>query len=130
MELALLLNATYEPIRVVNWKKAITLLCQGKVEVLEVHDKEIRGFSITIQLPSVIRLFSLVRMREAHRSVRFSRANIFARDKYRCQYCNKKGRSDELTFDHVVPISKGGCKGWENIVTACIKCNNQVGLAQ
>ncbi len=125
MQNALLLNASYEPLRVVNWKRAINLLWQGKVEVLEVHDQEIHGFSITIKLPSVIRLFSLIRIKEAHLSVRFSRANIFARDKYRCQYCSKKCRTDELTFDHVVPISRGGRKAWDNIVSACIKCNNR-----
>jgi 5-methylcytosine-specific restriction endonuclease McrA len=125
MEHALLLNATYEPLRVVNWKKAITLLWQGKVEVLEVHDKEIHGFSITIKLPSVIRLLNLIRIRDAHRSVKFSRANIFARDKHRCQYCGTKGRTEELTFDHVIPTSRGGRKAWENIVTACIRCNNR-----
>jgi 5-methylcytosine-specific restriction endonuclease McrA len=125
MEHTLLLNATYEPLRVVNWKKAVTLLWQGKVEVLEVYDKEIRGFSITIKLPSVIRLLTLIRIKEAHHAVRFSRANIFARDKYTCQYCGRKGRTEEHTFDHVVPISKGGRKSWENIVTACISCNNR-----
>lgn len=125
MEHTLLLNASYEPLRVVNWKKAITLLWQGKVEILEVYDQEIHGFSITIKLPAVIRLFTLIRIRKAHHAAKFSRANIFARDKYRCQYCGHKGRTDELTFDHVIPISRGGRKAWENIVTACIACNNR-----
>lgn len=125
MEHTLLLNASYEPLRVVNWKRAINLLWQGKVEVLEVYDREIRGFSITIKLPSVIRLLTLIRIKEAHHNVRFSRANIFARDKHRCQYCSRKGRSDELTFDHVIPISRGGRKSWDNIVTACIRCNSR-----
>ncbi|HLB03169.1 MAG TPA: HNH endonuclease [Nitrospiria bacterium] len=125
MELTLLLNATYEPLRVVDWKKAITLLWQGKVEVLEVYDREIRGISITIKLPSVIRLLKLVKLKETHHSVKFSRANIFARDKYHCQYCGQKARTEELTFDHVIPISRGGRKAWENIVTACIACNNR-----
>ncbi len=125
MELTLLLNATYEPLRVVSWKKAITLLWQGKVEVLEVYDKEIRGISITIKLPSVIRLLHLVKLKPSHQGVKFSRANIFARDKHRCQYCGQRARSDELTFDHVVPISRAGRKAWENIVTACIRCNNR-----
>lgn len=125
MEATLLLNATYEPIRVVNWKKAITLLWQGKVEVLEVYDREIRGISITIKLPSVIRLLKLVRLKESYHSVKFSRANIFARDKHHCQYCGHKLPTEELTFDHVIPISRGGRKAWENIVTACISCNNR-----
>ena len=125
MELTLLLNASYEPLRVVNWKRAITLLWQGKVEVLEVYDRDIRGFTISIKLPSVIRLLRLVKLKEAHHTVRFSRANIFSRDKYRCQYCGQKDRMEDLTFDHVIPISRGGHKAWENIVTACIKCNNR-----
>jgi 5-methylcytosine-specific restriction endonuclease McrA len=125
MEHTLLLNASYEPLRVVDWKRAINLLWQGKVEVLEVYDREIHGFSITIKLPSVIRLLTLIRIKEAHHNVRFSRANIFARDKHRCQYCSRNGRSDELTFDHVIPISRGGRKSWDNIVTACIRCNSR-----
>ena len=56
MEMTLLLNATYEPLRVVHWQKAIALLWQGKVEVLEVYDREIHAVSISIKLPSVMRL--------------------------------------------------------------------------
>jgi 5-methylcytosine-specific restriction endonuclease McrA len=125
MELTLLLNATYEPLRVLNWQKAITLLWQGKVEVLEVYDREIHGVSVTIKLPSVIRLLKMVKIRDAHRSVKFSRINIFTRDGYKCQYCRKKFRTEDLTFDHVIPIAKGGKKTWENIVTACWACNNK-----
>ena len=125
MELTLLLNSTYEPLRVLHWKRAITLMWQGKVEVLEVYDREIHAVSITIKLPSVIRLLSLIRVKESHHAVKFSRANIFARDKYRCQYCGQKFRTEDLTFDHVVPISRNGKKAWENIVTACLPCNNR-----
>jgi len=125
MEMTLLLNATYEPLRVVNWKKAISLLWQGKVEVLEVYDKEIQGVSITIKLPAVMRLLKLVKVRNGHGVVKFSRSNIFARDKYCCQYCSQRYHTEDLTFDHVVPIAKGGRKTWENIVTACWRCNNR-----
>src|SRR2546430_6415501 len=125
MELTLLLNATYEPLRVVNWQKAITLLWQGKVEVLEVYDREIHGGSISIKLPAVMRLLKMVKLREAHRSVKFSRINIFTRDRFRCQYCRRKFHTEDLTFDHVIPIAKGGNKTWENIVTACWGCNNR-----
>jgi len=62
MEMTLLLNATYEPLRVVNWQKAISLLWQGKVEVLEVYDREVHAVSISIKLPSVMRLLKLVRL--------------------------------------------------------------------
>ena len=125
MELTLLLNATYEPLRVVNWQKAVSLLWQGKVEVLEVYDREIRGVSFSIRLPAVMRLLKMVRLKESHRAVKFSRINIFTRDSYTCQYCNHRHRTEELTFDHVVPIALGGRKTWENIVTACWRCNNR-----
>ena len=125
MELTLLLNATYEPLRVVHWQKAVSLLWQGKVEVLEVYDREIRGVSFSIRLPAVMRLLKMVRLKESHRAVKFSRINIFTRDSYTCQYCNHRHRTEELTFDHVVPIALGGRKTWENIVTACWRCNNK-----
>jgi len=125
MEMTLLLNSTYEPLRVVHWQKAIALLWQGKVEVLEVYDREVHGVSISFKLPSVMRLLKLVRLKDSHRAVKFSRINIFTRDGYTCQYCRSKFRTEELTFDHVVPIAKGGRKTWENIVTACWRCNNK-----
>lgn len=124
MEVTLLLNATYEPLRVIPWKKAILLLFQGKVEVLEVYDREIRGVSISFRLPSVLRLLEVVKIKSHQRVVKFSRSNIFARDKHSCQYCGRRSPAEELTFDHVVPIARGGKKTWTNIVTACIRCNN------
>ena len=125
MEMTLLLNSTYEPLRVLQGHKAMTLLWQGKVEVLEVYDRQIHGISISIKLPSVMRLLKLVKLKDSHRAVKFSRINIFTRDSYCCQYCKHKFRTEELTFDHVVPIAKGGRKTWENIVTACWRCNNR-----
>jgi len=125
MELTLLLNSTYEPLRVIPWQKAITLLWQGKVEVLEVYDRDIRGVTISFKLPAVMRLLHLVRLKDSHRAVKFSRINIFTRDGYTCQYCGHKFRTEDLTFDHVIPIARGGRKTWENIVTACWRCNNR-----
>ena len=75
MEMTLLLNSTYEPLRVLHWQKAITLLWQGKVEVLEVYDRQIHGISISIKLPSVMRLLKLVKLKDSHRAVKFSRIN-------------------------------------------------------
>ena len=127
MEQALLLNATYEPLKVVDWRKAITLWCQGKVEVISVHDREIRSVSVSFKLPSVIRLLRYITIRRHFNYVPFSRANIYARDNHRCQYCGKGFPVSELTFDHVVPVSQGGRKDWENIVTSCITCNRRKG---
>ncbi len=127
MEQTLLLNATYEPLKVVHWQKAVTLWCQGKVEIVAVHDREIRAVSFSFKLPSVIRLLRYVRIKKRFDYVPFSRANIYARDHYSCQYCAHAFPTPELTFDHVVPVSRGGRKDWENIVTCCVSCNRRKG---
>jgi len=127
MEQTLLLNATYEPLKVVHWQKAVTLWCQGKVEIVAHHDREIRAVTFTFKLPSVIRLLRYVRIKKRFDYVPFSRANIYARDGYCCQYCAKAFPTQELTFDHVMPVSQGGRKDWENIVTCCVSCNRRKG---
>ena len=127
MEQTLLLNASYEPLKVVHWRKAITLFCQGKVEVIAEYEREIRAVSVTFKLPSVIRLLRFVKIRRRFDYVPFSRANIYARDDYACQYCNGVFSTADLTFDHVVPVAKGGKKDWENIVTCCVPCNRRKG---
>ena len=127
MEQTLLLNATYEPLKVVDWRKAITMLCQGKVEVVSEYEREVRSVSITFKLPSVIRLLRYITIKRRVDYVPFSRANIYARDSHRCQYCGTGYQVGELTFDHVVPVSQGGRKNWENIVTSCIDCNRRKG---
>ena len=127
MEQALLLNASYEPLKVVHWQKAITLWCQGKVEIVAVYDREVRSVAFSIKLPSVIRLLRFVKIRRRFDYVPFSRANIYARDNYTCQYCDQAMSTGELTFDHVVPVAHGGRKDWENIVTCCISCNRRKG---
>jgi 5-methylcytosine-specific restriction endonuclease McrA len=127
MEQTLLLNATYEPLRVVHWQKAITLWCQGKVEIVAHHDREVRSVTFSIKLPSVIRLLRRIRVRRHVEYVPFSRANIYARDNHSCQYCGQVLASSELTFDHVIPVAQGGRKDWENIVTCCVDCNRKKG---
>ena len=87
MEQTLLLNATYEPLKVVNWQKAVTLWCQGKVEIIAHHDREVRAVSFSFKMPSVIRLLRYVRIKKRFDYVPFSRANIYARDEFKCQYC-------------------------------------------
>ena len=82
MEQTLLLNATFEPLKVVHWQKAVTLWCQGKVEIIAHHDREIRAVSFSFKMPSVIRLLRYVRIKQRFDYVPFSRANIYARDEY------------------------------------------------
>jgi 5-methylcytosine-specific restriction endonuclease McrA len=127
MDQTLVLNATYEPLRIVSWQKAITLLFQGKVEVIATYDREIRGVTVRVKLPSVLRLLRHVRMKRPFADVPFSRANVYARDDHTCQYCGKRFAPSQLTFDHVLPVARGGRKAWDNIVTCCISCNRLKG---
>ena len=126
MENTLLLNSSFEPLRVINWQRAITLLFSGKVEVVEEYSREIHSVTFSVKLPSILRLLRYVKVKNS-RMIKFSRANIYARDRHRCQYCGGSRRGDELTFDHVVPVSRGGGKSWNNIVTACLGCNRRKG---
>lgn len=127
MERSLLLNTSYEPLRIITWQKAIVLTVKGKVEVIASYDRMIRGVSLTLELPSVLRLLRRVRVTRRVHQIPFSRANIYLRDRYQCQYCAQRFTASELTFDHVIPASKGGRKDWENIVTCCIRCNRRKG---
>lgn len=117
----LVLSQGYEPIKAISWQRAITLLTMGKVEVIEEYDHDVRSVSLVIKIPAVVRLLNAFRRHK--QKVKFSRVNIFARDKYSCQYCGMKGKMSELTYDHVVPRAQGGKTEWNNIVTCCYDCN-------
>jgi 5-methylcytosine-specific restriction endonuclease McrA len=117
----LLLSQGYEPIKIISWQRAMTLLTLDKVEVVEQYDAEIRAVSMIVKVPAVIRL--LKAFRRHAKPVKFSRVNIYARDGYRCQYCGARCTIDELTYDHVTPRSRGGRTTWENIVSCCYRCN-------
>lgn len=127
MSHALVLNASFEPLHIVTWQRAIQLLFQGKVEVVEESDKEIHTVKLTIKVPAVLRLLTYVPLARKKHIVRFSRANIFLRDHHRCLYCGGTFGKTHLTLDHVIPIVQGGKKSWENIVTACKPCNQKKG---
>lgn len=124
---ALVLNATFEPLHIVTWQRAMQLLFQGKVEVVEESEREIRTVRFTIKVPAVLRLLQYVPLSRKKQIVRFSRINIFVRDNHKCQYCGGKFGKSHLTLDHVIPIVQGGAKSWENIVTACKPCNQRKG---
>ena len=125
MENVLLLNVTYETLKVIDWRRAVTLLVMGKVEVLEEYSREVRSISFSIKLPAVVRLLRLVKRPKV--PVRFSRQNIYTRDKHKCQYCGRRFPPEELTYDHVIPKSRGGRTVWSNIVTCCVGCNSAKG---
>ena len=119
----LLLNQGFEPIKVISWQRAVTLMWLGKVEVVRTYEKDVRAVTFKVRMPAVVRLLRFVRRKQPQ--VSFSRRNLFARDENKCQYCRKLFEMNELTYDHVVPRSKGGRTTWENIVSACYLCNRR-----
>jgi 5-methylcytosine-specific restriction endonuclease McrA len=121
----LLLNSTYEPLKVISWQRAITLMWLGKVEVIRSYDREVRAVTFKVSMPSVVRLLRFVRRKRPQ--ISFSRRNLFARDRNICQYCGKDHETPELTYDHVLPRSQGGKTDWLNIVTCCVGCNRKKG---
>jgi len=147
----LVLNRNYLAIRVINVKRAFSLLLRELAEVIHIergqyssyafsewcelselarrfepdaHDW-IRTVRFDIAVPRIIRLAIYDRL--PRQAVKFNRRNIYARDGNRCQYCGKKYSTNELSLDHVIPRSQGGTSTWENIVCACLQCNIRKG---
>jgi 5-methylcytosine-specific restriction endonuclease McrA len=122
----LLLNASEEAIKVIDWKKAICLLLKGKAtKPVNFKDNyEIQSVNTTYPLPSVIMLSNYVHIPIQEHIP--TRRNIFKRDKWTCQYCGMKSKNPKtLTIDHVMPKSRGGDSTWTNLVTACPSCNRK-----
>jgi 5-methylcytosine-specific restriction endonuclease McrA len=115
----LVLNAGYQPLNLVNLRRALVLVLKNKAEVLEEDGKVLRSEKLSFPAPSVIRLVYYVKV--PCREVSLSRRAVFARDNYTCQYCG--GRAESI--DHVVPRSRGGEHSWENMVAACRRCNTR-----
>ena len=119
----LVLNQDYQPLSICSIQRSMKLLFLEKAELL--HDdphRKLRTPRSTFQFPSVIRLRSYIRV--PYTKVVLSRRNIMRRDNFTCQYC---GRRSYLTVDHVLPKSRGGKDNWENLTTACEKCNVKKG---
>jgi 5-methylcytosine-specific restriction endonuclease McrA len=119
----LLLSQGYEPIKIIPWQRAMILLTLDKVDVVEEYDAQVRAPSIVVRIPAVVRLRKA--FRRFAQPVKFSRVNIYARDGHRCQYCGVKCAIDQLTYDHVMPRSRGGRTSWDNIVSCCYACNRR-----
>ncbi|MEK7748977.1 MAG: HNH endonuclease [Bacteroidota bacterium] len=120
----LVLNHNYEPLSVCNVKKAVVLLYLGKAELIAASEgRSLHSVSITMPFPSIVRLSVYVRV--PYKKIVLSRKNILRRDSHQCQYCGKSDVS--LTVDHITPRARGGLDTWENLVCACIDCNNRKG---
>lgn len=147
----LVLNKAYVPIHVISAKRSVGLLYRDLAEVIHVDegvynnfdfetwiefsefvaeeklpgDDWIRGTSFDLLVPRVLRLYRYDRIPK--QSLRFNRRNLFARDEHTCQYCDRVFPLSQLSFDHVVPRSRGGETSWTNVVCCCIKCNSSKG---
>jgi len=119
----LVLNQSYEPLSVCQARRAVIMVLIGKAEIVEKHDEKINSVSMSIPLPSIVRLSLFVRAFK--RDVALNRKNILKRDNFTCQYCGKN--QEILTTDHIIPKAQGGPESWYNLVTACVKCNNRKG---
>ena len=117
----LVLNQNYEPLNVCQARRAVVLVYHGKAEMLENGSGFIRSVNHVLPLPSVIRLAYLIKRPRPR--PKLTRVEIFNRDRYTCQYCGKETR--QLTLDHVIPRYQGGEHTWENVVSACVRCNRR-----
>lgn len=118
----LVLNQNYEPMSITNAKKAIILIFLGKAEIIEEYDHLfVRSVRLSYRLPSIVRLTRYISV--PRKRIVLSRKNIIKRDNHQCQYCGVK--VGPFTVDHVKPKDRGGEDTWENLVCACIKCNNK-----
>ena len=119
---ALVLNADYRPLSYYplslwSWQDTIKAVFLDRVNIVSEYDAAVRSPSFEMRLPSVVSLKSYIK---PARNPAFTRFNVFLRDKFECQYC---GSIEDLTFDHLVPRSRGGQTTWENVITACSPCN-------
>lgn len=119
---ALVLNAdfrplSYYPLSLWPWQEAIKAAFLDRVLIVSEYDEMVRSQRSAIRIPSVVVLKEYVK---PQKRVAFTRFNLFLRDEFCCQYCGSKG---DLTFDHVVPRSRGGKTSWDNVVAACSPCN-------
>lgn len=119
---ALVLNAdfrplSYYPLSLWCWQDSIKAVFLERVNIVSEYDVYVHSPSTKMRVPSVVSLKDYI---QPSRHPAFTRFNVFLRDKFQCQYC---GHSGDLTFDHVIPRSKGGKTTWENVITACAPCN-------
>jgi 5-methylcytosine-specific restriction endonuclease McrA len=147
----LVLNQNYLAIRVVNVRRAFSLLFRELAEVVHIEQGRYTSYDFSewcelsklakefepyahdwittvrfdIAVPRIIRLAFYDRLPK--QSVKFNRRNLYARDENRCQYCGRKFSTTELSLDHVIPRSRGGKTSWENVVCACLQCNIKKG---
>ena len=126
---ALVLNAdfrplSYFPLSLWCWQDAIKAVFLNRVNIISEYESEVHSPSLKMKLPSVI---SLKRYVAPKSNPAFTRFNVFLRDNFICQYCYERYPVKQLTFDHLIPKSRGGKTRWQNVVSACTYCNLKKG---
>lgn len=143
----LVLNRLWQPVHICGVRRALTLLFLGHAEVVHVHGEAdirthdlpgwlefstddmwppaevLRSPHLRVAAPRIIVLGRYDRV--PRKDIRFTRENIFQRDRFICQYCGKNFEPRHLNIDHVIPRDKGGATNWENVVTSCVPCNSR-----
>jgi len=120
----LILNYSYEPLQFCSARRGLVMVLSGRAEQIECDGYVVRSPSMSMQVPTVIRVLNLVK-RKVRKNVSFSKKNILRRDNFTCQYCGD--REHPLTVDHIIPKSRGGKTIWTNVVVACKPCNMKKG---
>ncbi|HQR36963.1 MAG TPA: HNH endonuclease [Blastocatellia bacterium] len=124
----LLLNASYEPLGIVNVARAVRLVWKSTAETVELDgERVLRSQHFVFPCPSVIRLVTYVDVRRRRSSPGNLRTKILMRDRYRCQYCAVKLPASDLSIDHILPRSRGGKTSPDNLCVACKPCNSRKG---
>lgn len=126
IERVLVLNASYEPLRLISVRRAVILLLQEKAEVVEAVEQQIRASNQALDVPLVIRLLRYIAIPRRMR-LPCTRRGVLVRDRETCQYCGTQPGRAHLTIDHVLPRTQGGTTEWENVVAACSSCNHRKG---
>ena len=124
----LLLNFSYEPLGTVGVARAMCLWFRNTVTIEEYDgDNVLHSPRQEFLVPSVIRLRHYVNVRRKRRETAMKRARIYIRDRYRCQYCGEHKSAADLTLDHILPRAQGGATTPQNLVSACVRCNQRKG---
>jgi 5-methylcytosine-specific restriction endonuclease McrA len=144
----LVLNRLWQPVNTCTARRAVCLVFLGHAHIVHrddennysMHDADswigfsreeppchsrgrLRSARNEFLVPEIIVLSIYDRLPKTE--VKFTRNNVFLRDRLTCQYCATSFEPRELNLDHVIPRDKGGHTTWENVVTSCIRCNSK-----
>lgn len=121
------LNASFEPLSTTHLNRAMALVLDGRAEIIEKDEsRTVRALGVTFSFPKVIRLLKYVKVPFHYAEEYFSREGVLRRDGHKCAYCGKGPKEGQkMTWDHILPRSRGGGDTWMNSVSACFPCNGK-----